>query len=193
MVRPALPERERATLLKLIQLDLEMHPPAAAVAALHLTAHPARAQQAQRGFFAAQAPEAGRLEVLLARLRKLVGEERVGSAELLDTHAPESFRMDAFMAEEARRDSYIDLHNNTFRARFDSSVDQPASSATLPHTPAMRMIRPPRAVSVEVERETPRWPCTTRARGCACVAAPARGAAAARGGLSSPGRAKSGT
>ena len=77
-VRPALPERDRRTLLKLLQLDLELHPPPGAVVALRIAAHPARPQVAQPGLFAAQAPEAGRMEILLARLRKLVGEGRVG-------------------------------------------------------------------------------------------------------------------
>jgi len=96
IVRPALPERNHLTLLKLVQLDLELHPLEAAVLALHVTAHPARAQSVQHGLFATQAPEAGRLEVLLARLRKLAGEERVGAPELLDTHAPEAFRMNEY-------------------------------------------------------------------------------------------------
>ncbi len=95
-IRPAIPERDPLTLLKLLQLELEMHPPAAAVVALHIQAHPARPQTAQPGLFAAQPPEPGRLEILLARLRKLVGEGRVGSPELLDSHAPEAFRIRNF-------------------------------------------------------------------------------------------------
>ncbi len=58
-VRPTLPERDRLILLKLIQLDLELHPPAAAVIAMRVTAYPARPQTAQQGLFAALAPEAG--------------------------------------------------------------------------------------------------------------------------------------
>src|SRR6266481_4307059 len=44
VVRPALPECNHHTLLKLIQLDLEMHPPEASVIALHMHAQPARPQ-----------------------------------------------------------------------------------------------------------------------------------------------------
>ena len=41
-VRPALPERDHRTLLKLIQLDLELHPPPAAITAFTMRAQPAR-------------------------------------------------------------------------------------------------------------------------------------------------------
>ena len=135
-VRPALPERDRQTLLKLIQLDLELHPPKAAVIALRIEAHPARPQIAQQGLFVAQAPEAGRLEILLARLRKLVGEGRAGSPELLDTHAPEAFRVANFEIAQA------------------ASPDG-ANSPRSPHGSALRMVRPPRAVGVELRGEAP--------------------------------------
>jgi len=135
-VRPTLPERDRLTLLKLIQLDFEMHPPEAAVIALRIEAYPARPQTAQQGLFAAQAPEAGRLEILLARLRKLVGEGRVGAPELLDSHAPEAFRLTNFEIGQA-----------------SSPISSNATSAS--PTSAMRMIRPPRAISVELRNETP--------------------------------------
>jgi len=136
-VRPALPERDRHTLLKLIQLDLELHPPEAPVIALRIEAKPARPQIAQQGLFAAQAPEAGRLEILLARLRKLVGEGRVGAAELLDSHAPESFRVANFELAEA---SSIGVH----RAEHAS-----------PRVSALRVVRPPRAVGIELKANAP--------------------------------------
>jgi len=136
IVRPALPERDRLTLLKLIQLDLEMHPPEAAVIALRIEAHPARPQRAQQGLFAAQAPEAGRLEILLARLRKLVGDGRVGAPELLDSHAPEAFRVTNFKIEHALS-------------------PRPVNTQQESHPSAMRMVRPPKAIAVELRGETP--------------------------------------
>ena len=130
IVRPALPEWSPQTLLKLIQLDLELHPPEAAVIALHLVAQPARSQSVQQGLFTPQTPEAGRLEILLARLRKLVGEDRVGAAELLDSHRPEAFRMAPFVP--------------------GCSTVSPASVArTCPS--ALRILRPPRVIRVELQ------------------------------------------
>ncbi|SRR6266568_389396 len=142
-VRPTLPERDRLTLLKLIQLDLQLHPPEAAVIALRVTAYPARAQTAQHGLFAAQTPEAGRMEILLARLRKLVGEGRVGAPELLDSHAPEAFRVTGFQILQAA--SRITVHA------------APAQRAL-----ALRMVRPPQVVDAEVRGDAP---CAMRYEG----------------------------
>jgi protein ImuB len=131
VVRPALPEYNHHTLLKLIQLDLEAHPPQAAVIALYMQAQPARPQTGQQGLFVPQTPEAGQLEVLLARLRKLLGEDRVGAPELLDSHRPDAFRLGPFVS-------------NT------NAVPQGVVSGI--HTSALRILRPPHAVRVEIER-----------------------------------------
>ena len=53
---PGTPERDPPTLLKLIQLDLELHPPEGAVIALRIEAHPARPQTAQQGFLRRRLP-----------------------------------------------------------------------------------------------------------------------------------------
>jgi protein ImuB len=99
------------------------------VIALHIVAQPARSQTVQQGLFTPQTPEAGRLEILLARLRKLVGEDRVGTAELLDSHRPEAFRMAPFVPGAS----------NTTQA----SVTRFCPSA-------LRILRPPRAIRVEM-------------------------------------------
>lgn len=102
-VRPALPTQDLRTLLKLVQLDLETNPPDAAVIGLELKAVSARPHRAQHGIFMPQTPEPGRLEVLLARLRKLLGEDRVGSPQLMDSHKPDDFRMEAFSPAFAKQ------------------------------------------------------------------------------------------
>lgn len=100
-VKPALPLFDHALLLKLVQLDLEAHPPCAGILAVNLSAEPGPRAEIQAGLFTPQTPEPARLEVTLARLSALVGEDRVGSARLLDTHAPEGFRMERFSATAA--------------------------------------------------------------------------------------------
>jgi protein ImuB len=134
-VRPALPEQDYHTLLKLVQLDLELHPPPSGIVGFTMRARPAPAPKVQQGLFAAQAPEAGRLEVLLARLRKLMGEGRVGAPELLDSHAPEGFRVNPFAAatEEATQ----------------------AGSQRTRTTSALRMLRPPLAVRIGMNGAAP--------------------------------------
>ena len=129
VVRPALPEHNHLTLLKLVQLDLEMHPPQGAVIALRMRAQPARPQTVQQGLFVPQTPEAGRLEVLLARLRKLVGEDRVGTPQLLDSHRPDAFRMATFLP---------------------GTGSASPSAAQGIRAAALRVLRPPRAVRVEM-------------------------------------------
>lgn len=133
IVRPALPLEDKPTLLKLLQLDLETHPPAAAILGLELHAQSAAPYRAQHGLFLPQAPEPGRLEVLLARLRKLLGEERVGSVELKDDHRPNAFRMVPFAPPPPKKSE-----------RESQSVPT-----------ALRVCRPPQPVGVALEGHAP--------------------------------------
>jgi protein ImuB len=132
-VRPALPLDDKPTLLKLLQLDLETHPPNVAILSLELYAQSAAPYRAQHGLFLPQAPEPGRLEVVLARLRKLLGDERVGSVELKDDHRPNAFRMVPFAPPPPKR------------------TDQPSLSVVT----VLRVCRPPQAVGVMLVGNTP--------------------------------------
>ncbi len=91
-----LPMRNPKTFLRLCLLDLESHPPQAPVTAVSIAAEPTKPRVLQDGLFIPQAPEPEKLELTLARLAKLVGEQNVGSPELLDTHRPDAFRMKRF-------------------------------------------------------------------------------------------------
>ena len=97
VLNPALPLTERDVLLKLIQLDLQAHPPSAEVLAVHLRAEPGKRSKVQTGLFSPPLPEPMRLDVTLARIAALVGENRVGYARMQDTHRPEGFVMDRFV------------------------------------------------------------------------------------------------
>jgi protein ImuB len=96
-VRPALPGNEKHLWLKLLHLDLQAHPPGAPVLSISLAAEPGVTGKIQGGLFSPQLPEPSRLEVTLARIRAIVGEQRVGCAVLLDTHAPEIFSLQPFI------------------------------------------------------------------------------------------------
>jgi protein ImuB len=74
------------------------------------------------------------LEILLARLRKLMGEGRVGSPQLLDSHAPEAFRITNFNPGQS---------------------SSPCIDVKPSPTPALRMLRPPRAVAIELRGGAP--------------------------------------
>lgn len=95
-IRPALPTNDRQLWIKLIHLDLQAHPPSAAILSLTLTAEPGRTSKMQLGLFSPQLPEPMRLDITLARIRAIVGDECVGSPTLRDTHQPDSFRMEPF-------------------------------------------------------------------------------------------------
>ncbi len=85
--------RDARALLKLLQLDLEAHPPAAPVVAVTLSVVPVDARTVQHGLFVPAAPEPEKLELTLQKIRGLVGAANAGSPELLDTHRPNAWRM----------------------------------------------------------------------------------------------------
>jgi protein ImuB len=132
-VRPALPAHDRTLWLKLLHLDWIAHPPQAPVVSLMLRAETGTTSKVQLGLFSPQLPEARRLDVTLARIRAIVGEERVGSAELKDTHAPDAFRMKPFSVLAAR------------------------NSKPMPVTPVsvMRRLRPSEPVTVTLRDRCP--------------------------------------
>jgi protein ImuB len=100
-LRLPLPMLDAKLFLKLLQLDLNAHPPGAPIQKIHLAAEPARPRSAQGCLFLPPSPEPEKLELTLARIAGLVGEPRVGSVELLDTHRAEGFRMRRFTPEAA--------------------------------------------------------------------------------------------
>jgi len=102
-LRLPVPMCDPRTFLKLMQLDLGAHSPAAPVTKVRIEAEPVKPRVAQGGLFVATAPEPEKLELTLARVAALVGEENVGSPELLDTHRPDAFRMHRFSTVSARR------------------------------------------------------------------------------------------
>ena len=95
-IRLPVPMLDARVFLKLLQLDLEAHPPQAPVRKIFLQMEPVRPRQSQNGLFLAASPEPERLELVLARVTGVVGEKNLGVAEILDTHRPDSFRMRRF-------------------------------------------------------------------------------------------------
>ena len=134
LIQPAIPSTDRKFLLKLLQLELGAHPPQAAVLSLTLTADAGRQSKIQLGLFAPQAPEPSRLDVTLARLKAMIGSDRVGSPALLDSHCPGRFEMQDFSVLNQLPQS------------------QPAST---PRT-TLRRIRPPYSLSLQIADGKPR-------------------------------------
>jgi hypothetical protein len=135
-IRPAVPSADRRFLLKLLQLEIGAHPPQAAVVSLTMRAEAGQQSTVQLGLFAPQTPEPSRLDVTLARLRALVGEERVGSPVLEDTHRAEGFRMEGFAIPGPQMRGTGGTHN-----RGDTAIEEGPRMA-------LRRVRPARAVRV---------------------------------------------
>ena len=83
--------------LKLLQLDLKAHPPGAPIRKVRLSAEPAQPRTLQGSLFLPPTPEPEKLELTVARIASMVGEDKVGSLQLLDSHRPEAFRMQRFV------------------------------------------------------------------------------------------------
>jgi protein ImuB len=95
-LRLPVPMRDTKILLKLLQLELSAHPPAAPILAVTLRAEAAKPRAAQTGLYTPPAPEPEKLELTLARIAAVVGRGNVGIPELVDTHRPGAFRLAAF-------------------------------------------------------------------------------------------------
>ncbi len=103
-IAPANPSQNRDALLKLLDLELQAHPPQSEVVAIRLEADPAQPQRAQRGLFQSQFPESDKLDLLVARLRSIAGERNVGSPELANSHREDAFVLAPFRPEPAPAD-----------------------------------------------------------------------------------------
>jgi len=135
-IRLPVPMRSPRVFLKLIELDLEKHSPAAPVVKVTITAEPAKPRTAQNGLFIPLAPEPEKLELTLARIAAVVGEENVGSPELVDTHRPGAFRMrgigiDAYKpsTEKHRHECPFHLAFRAFRPPLAAKVQADFLSA----------------------------------------------------------------
>jgi len=136
--------RDHKVFLKLLLLDTEMHPPAAAVSAVSINCEPVKPRVSQNGLFIPLAPEPEKLELTLARIAKLVGETHVGSPVLVDTHRPDTFLLKHF----------------TVKTKYDFSKRRPRSANQQSVTGnrqclGFRMFRPALRAMVQAPRGIP--------------------------------------
>ncbi len=130
-----LPMLNAKTFLKLLQLELQAHPPGAPVTKVWLAAEPVRPRAAQTGLFLPLSPEPEKLELTLARIAAVVGKDRAGSPEVLDTHRPENFRLKHFAPAAPRQ-----------------GMEMPEQVGPLT---ALRLFRPPLRASVLMHAGAP--------------------------------------
>jgi protein ImuB len=144
--------RDPRVLRTLLVLDLESHPPPAAIDIVTIEIDPAPGRVVQYSLLERAMPSAETLATLDARLGALVGEGRYGTPELLDTHQPDGFAMQRFAPpERAQASAGVRWPTVDHHAAVDRLV--PQAPATL--RPCLRRFRPPVAVRVAVERGRP--------------------------------------
>ena len=109
------PMRDARTLRTLALLDLESHPPDAAIDRITVAVDPTPGRVVQFSLLTRPLPPPEQLSTLAARLAALLGEGRCGSPELVDSWRPGAFAMKPF----APRDSNA-LHASTPRRHEDT-------------------------------------------------------------------------
>jgi protein ImuB len=90
------PMRDPKTLRTLILLDLESHPPSAAIDRVVVRVEPTPGRIVQWSLLERAQPSPEQVSTLLARLSALMGESHVGSPQLVDSWRPGVFAMRAF-------------------------------------------------------------------------------------------------
>ena len=118
-------------LLTLVRLELEQHPPPAPILKMSLELVPTDPKTTQEELFTPAYPAPEQLELTLARVRRIVGPENVGTPELLNSHRPDGFVMRPFLAS---------AQNTT------TALDRPISLA-------FRRFRPPEPAQVQLEQQ----------------------------------------
>ena len=131
-----LPVRNPKILTKLLILDLEAHSPGVGIRRVEVEAIPAKPRVLQTGLFIPLSPEPEKLELTLARLKAVVGEENVGAAEIADTHRSDAFRIKKFGVV---------------------NESSPPKSGGECASIALRLFRPPLEATVQLREGSPTW------------------------------------
>jgi protein ImuB len=159
------PMLDAKVFLKLLQLDLQAHPPGAPIVKIHLSAESVRPRAMQSGLFQPVFPEPEKLELTLARIAGIVGEGRVGSVELLDTHCEGAFAVRHFapvdsastelkVKQSRKQKKDMSMPENDSAYELDEELAENAKdkmSAVI----TLRLFRPPLGASVTVRQAKP--------------------------------------
>jgi len=154
-LRLPVPMLDAKVFLKLLQLDLQSHPPGAPILKIHLAAEPARPRSTQSGLFLPVFPEPEKMELTLARIVEIVGEGRAGAAELLDTHREGVFHMQPFAPTQLEIESSTKKKNSMSVQENDSTPAEEKAREKMSAVIALRLFRPPLRAIVNVREGKP--------------------------------------
>jgi protein ImuB len=147
VVALAYPTRDVRLILALLRLEIEAHPPPAAVVGVTLRARPAVARPTPTGLWQPLAPAHRDLAALLTRLVALVGVANVGVPALVDSHHPDAFTLRPFTVS--------------------ASTGPSACGGDLDTRMMLRRVEPPTPVAVETHHDRPLSMGSARVRACA--------------------------
>lgn len=137
------PIRDPRTLRTLVLLDLESHPPPAAIDVVTLELDVVPGLIVQGTLLTRTLPSPDDLATLTSRLCALMGDTRVGAPALVETHDERQSTMGMFLARGPRPKA---------QGPRDGNPENPKTSTFIP---CLRRYRLPLAVTVEVERGRP--------------------------------------
>lgn len=144
------PMRDPKTLRTLVLLDLESHPPAAAIDRVQVRLEPTPGRVLQWTLFERAQPAPEQVATLVARLTALMGEGHVGSPALVDIWRPGACALAPFAPTGTHAPARVDLAPD---AAIAPAGDPSVPPATLPL--AFRRFRLPIPVRVRVDDGRP--------------------------------------
>ena len=153
------PSNEVKVLLALVRLQLETHPPIAAIEGVRIAAVGERLRAAQLDLFRPNGPAPTRLAITVARLAAICGADRVGAPAVADTYRPDAYGMKRFEAVKVLgcEEGVRVLGCYGVRDEEDPLTANTLTPNTLTIPLALRAVRPPRAVEVFCEHDRPEF------------------------------------
>jgi protein ImuB len=142
--------RDAKVLRTLLLLDLESHPPSAAIDVVTLEIDPVPGRIVQYSLLERALPSPETLATLTARLTALVGESRCGSPVLLDTWRPDGFEMRCFAPA-----SSFQFPASSSQSGSGHRTQGTLGTAGTQQVLLLRRFRPPIAIRVTVDRGRP--------------------------------------
>ena len=154
------PLRDARTLRTLALLDLESHPPEAAIDRVCVAVDPTPARSLQHSLIERPLPPPEQISTLMARLTALMGEGRCGSPVAVDSWEPGAFTIKAFDPGSGTRDSNPGSRTPNPESRApdpESRIPSAQSRVPSPERPAvaLRRFRHPVPARVRVEQGRP--------------------------------------
>jgi protein ImuB len=102
------PLRDVRTLRTLAILDLESHPPTAAIDRVTVVIDPTPGRVVQHTLFTRARPTPEQLSTLIARLGALMGQDRLGAPAVVDSYRPGVFAMTPFAPDTRNPNGEVD-------------------------------------------------------------------------------------